>query len=68
MPESTECGCSDEDPDPVFPESRLAPRCMMTFDDPCRGGVGKLESIEVDTEDMGLVEQVSSPMSLSKLS
>ena len=40
----------------------------MTLDDPCRGGVGKLESREVDTEDMGLVEQGSSPSSLSKLS
>ena len=36
----------------------------MTFDDPCNGGVGKLESKEVDTEDMGLVEQVSSGESI----
>ena len=64
MPESTECGCSAPEPGPVFPESLLAPLATITGPDaPATGGVGKLDSSEVETVDSGLVELSRSPTS-----
>ena len=63
IPESTECGCSDPEPGPVFPESLLAPLDTITAFPEALCGVGKLDSSDVDTEDIGLVELIRSPTS-----
>ena len=63
IPESTECGCRDPEPGPVFPESLLAPLATITAPPLALCGVGKLESCDVETADIGLVEPIRSPTS-----
>ena len=58
IPESTEWGWRLEEPGPVFPESLRAPLDTITAGPEPLWGVGKLDSSDVDTEDIGEVELI----------